>query len=86
MSYEQARRWSSLRDYVRHNNCQHAVVLGGGLLGLEAAHALTRIGVRVTVVIAASIWIGSEMILCILEERRKATREELARTIAKMKL
>ncbi len=39
-----------LRDYVRHNDCKHAVVLGGGLLGLEAAHALTRIGVRVTVV------------------------------------
>ena len=40
----------AVRDYVRHNECQHAVVLGGGLLGLEAAHALTRIGLRVTVI------------------------------------
>lgn len=39
-----------VRDYARHNQCKHAVVLGGGLLGLEAAHALTRIGLRVTVV------------------------------------
>lgn len=39
-----------LRDYARHNQCQHAVVLGGGLLGLEAAHALTRIGLRATVI------------------------------------
>ena len=39
-----------LRDYARHHDCQHAVVLGGGLLGLEAAHALIRIGIRVTVV------------------------------------
>ena len=39
-----------VRDYARHNRCQHAVVLGGGLLGLEAAHALTRIGLRTTVI------------------------------------
>ena len=39
-----------VRDYARHNQCKHAVVLGGGLLGLEAAHALTRIGLRATVI------------------------------------
>ena len=32
------------------SRCEHAAVIGGGLLGLEAAHALARLGVRTTVV------------------------------------
>ena len=39
-----------LRAYVQQNQSQHAVVAGGGLLGLEAAYALHKLGVKVTVV------------------------------------
>lgn len=39
-----------MRAYVQDHECQHAVVVGGGLLGLEAAYALHRLGSRVTVV------------------------------------
>jgi NADPH-dependent 2,4-dienoyl-CoA reductase/sulfur reductase-like enzyme/ferredoxin len=38
-----------LRAYVQSHGCRKAVVSGGGLLGLEAAHALTRLGLRVQV-------------------------------------
>ena len=42
-----------IRDYVAES--MRAVVLGGGLLGLEAAHALTKLGVSVYVVEMASV-------------------------------
>lgn len=38
-----------IRAYVQAQNCQHAVVAGGGLLGLEAAYALLKLGLQVTV-------------------------------------
>ncbi len=38
-----------VRAYVQQFRCRHAVVSGGGLLGLEAAHALHELGLRVTV-------------------------------------
>ncbi|WP_144394260.1 FAD-dependent oxidoreductase [Pleionea sediminis] len=38
-----------IRDYVQANDSRFAVVAGGGLLGLEAAYALLKIGLRVTV-------------------------------------
>lgn len=38
-----------IRDYVQTNDSRFAVVAGGGLLGLEAAYALLKIGLRVTV-------------------------------------
>ena len=39
----------SIRDFVQSNDSRFAVVAGGGLLGLEAAYALLKIGLRVTV-------------------------------------
>src|SRR5690606_5031117 len=38
-----------LRSYVQQRRCHRAVVAGGGLLGLEAAYALSQLGLRVTV-------------------------------------
>ncbi|WP_018333235.1 FAD-dependent oxidoreductase [Actinomycetospora chiangmaiensis] len=39
----------AVRAYVQQRRCRDAVVSGGGLLGLEAAHALHELGLRVTV-------------------------------------
>jgi NAD(P)H-nitrite reductase large subunit len=39
----------NIRAYVQEHGCRHAVVAGGGLLGLEAAVALHRLGLPVTV-------------------------------------
>jgi NAD(P)H-nitrite reductase large subunit len=39
----------AIRAYVQQHGCREAVVAGGGLLGLEAAHALHELGLRVTV-------------------------------------
>lgn len=38
-----------LRAYVQQHHARHAVVAGGGLLGLEAAYALYKLGLEVTV-------------------------------------
>jgi len=38
-----------LQQYVRRQRCRSAAVIGGGPLGLEAAHSLASLGVRVTV-------------------------------------
>ena len=40
---------SRIRAYVQQHGVRAAVVAGGGLLGLEAAHALGQLGLRVTV-------------------------------------
>jgi NAD(P)H-nitrite reductase large subunit len=45
-----------IRDYIQHRRGQHAVVAGAGLLGLEAAYALHKAGLRV-VVVAQGAWI-----------------------------
>lgn len=39
----------AIREYVQAHDVRHAVVAGGGLLGLEAAYALLRLGLRVRV-------------------------------------
>ncbi len=39
-----------LRSFVQKNHARYAVVAGGGLLGLEAAYALHKLGIKVTVV------------------------------------
>jgi NADPH-dependent 2,4-dienoyl-CoA reductase/sulfur reductase-like enzyme/ferredoxin len=46
----------AVRDYIQQRQGQHAVVAGAGLLGLEAAYALHKAGLRV-VVIANGDWI-----------------------------
>ena len=40
----------SLRAYAQRHRCRRAIVAGGGLLGLEAAYAMYKLGLRVTVV------------------------------------
>jgi len=39
-----------VRGYAQRHGAKRAVVIGGGLLGLESAHALRELGLRVTVV------------------------------------
>ena len=39
----------TIRAYAQEHGCRDAVVAGGGLLGLEAAHSLLELGLRVTV-------------------------------------
>jgi nitrite reductase (NADH) large subunit len=39
----------AIRAYVQQTGCRQAVVAGGGLLGLEAAHSLYELGLDVTV-------------------------------------
>lgn len=38
-----------IRQFAQQNNSKHAIVAGGGLLGLEAAYALHKLGLSVTV-------------------------------------
>ena len=38
----------AVRAYVQANRCHHAVVQGGGVLGVEAAEALHKLGLKVT--------------------------------------
>ena len=38
-----------IREYVQQAGAEHAVVAGGGLLGLEAAYAIHKLGLRTTV-------------------------------------
>jgi nitrite reductase (NADH) large subunit len=39
----------AIRAYAQQHGCREAIVAGGGLLGLEAAHSLHELGMRVTV-------------------------------------
>lgn len=39
---------SAIRDYLRRRGARSAVVVGGGVLGVEAADALHKLGLRVT--------------------------------------
>jgi NADPH-dependent 2,4-dienoyl-CoA reductase/sulfur reductase-like enzyme/ferredoxin len=39
----------AIREYVQRVGVEHAVVAGGGLLGLEAAYAVHKLGLRTTV-------------------------------------
>jgi len=39
-----------IQQHIRRRRCQNALVIGGGPLGLEAAHSMTHLGVRVTVI------------------------------------
>jgi NADPH-dependent 2,4-dienoyl-CoA reductase/sulfur reductase-like enzyme/ferredoxin len=46
----EARDAMRLREYHQLNRCRNAVVLGGGVLGIEMADALRQLGLRVTIV------------------------------------
>jgi nitrite reductase (NADH) large subunit len=35
-----------IRNYIETNNCNHAAVIGGGLLGLELANSLKKINIE----------------------------------------
>lgn len=48
-SLREAEDAMNIRNYVQLNNSQYAVIAGGGLLGLEAAYAVHKLGLRVTV-------------------------------------
>ena len=39
-----------IRQYAQQSHCRRAMVLGGGVLGLEAAEALAELGIEVTVI------------------------------------
>jgi len=39
----------AIRNYVQIHHCKRAIIAGGGLLGLEAAYALHKLGLEVTV-------------------------------------
>ena len=61
----------AVRSFAQLHGCQRATVAGGGLLGLEAAYALHKLGLRVTVVEA-----GSRLMLQQLDERAGAILRE----------
>ena len=46
----------NVRSFVQKHHAHYAVVAGGGLLGLEAAYALHKLGVKVTVV-ERNLWL-----------------------------
>ncbi|MEO7106961.1 MAG: FAD-dependent oxidoreductase, partial [Rhodoferax sp.] len=39
-----------VREYAQRTHATHAVIAGGGLLGLEAAYALHKLGLKVTII------------------------------------
>lgn len=39
-----------VKDYIKENNCERAVVVGGGFIGLEVAENLRKLDLRVTVI------------------------------------
>jgi NADPH-dependent 2,4-dienoyl-CoA reductase/sulfur reductase-like enzyme/ferredoxin len=45
-----------IRVFVQEHRCRHAVIAGGGLLGVEAAYALHQLGLHVTL-LERSAWI-----------------------------
>jgi nitrite reductase (NADH) large subunit len=54
----------AIRSYVQERDARHAVVAGGGLLGLEAAYALHQFGLKATVT-----EIGDQLLRRQLDER-----------------
>ncbi len=44
-----------IRDFAQQYACRHAIIAGGGLLGLESAYALHKLGLEVTV-LERSTW------------------------------
>ncbi len=51
----------AIRGYVQEKRCTQAVVAGGGLLGLEAAYGLHKLGVKVTVLERSSLLLRRQL-------------------------
>lgn len=43
-----------IKDYIKYNAVKNAVIMGGGFIGIEAAEALTKLGIKTTIVETAS--------------------------------
>lgn len=41
---------TDIRSYIQQHHCKNAVVVGGGLLGLEAAYALKKLNLNITII------------------------------------
>ncbi len=50
-----------IRGFVQEQRCQRAVIAGGGLLGLEAAYALKKFGLQVTVLEISDRLLGRQL-------------------------
>ena len=51
----------ALRDYVRRRQAQRALVVGGGVLGVEAADALHKLGLKVTLLQRANRLMNAQL-------------------------
>ncbi|MFN8469352.1 MAG: FAD-dependent oxidoreductase [Caldilineaceae bacterium] len=51
----------AIRTYVQEYTCRQAVVAGGGLLGLEAAYGLHKLGIAVTVLERSSALLSRQL-------------------------
>ncbi|HMN29903.1 MAG TPA: FAD-dependent oxidoreductase, partial [Caldilineaceae bacterium] len=51
----------AIRAYVQEHACRHAVVAGGGLLGLEAAYGLHQLGLDVTALERSNTLLGRQL-------------------------
>lgn len=66
---------AALKEHIERHQARRAVVVGGGLIGLQAAEALLRIGLTVTVV-----ELMDRLLALNLDRRASATVEELFRS------
>ena len=53
-----------LRNYIQRHEARTAIVAGAGLLGLEAAHALQKMGLKVTVLANTDHILNRQLDLC----------------------
>lgn len=51
----------SMRSWVQQHHCKHVTVLGGGVLGVEAASALLELGLSVTIVQADELLMNRQL-------------------------
>jgi len=51
----------NIRRWVQQADVKHAIVLGGGVLGIEAAEALLQVGIKVTIVHTAQFLMNRQL-------------------------
>jgi len=51
----------NIRRWVQQTDSKHAIVLGGGVLGVEAAEALLQVGIKVTIVHQAEFLMNRQL-------------------------